>query len=321
MVTRRSRKEFDGRVHWNLLAPPIPQALMLAAFREVTITCFFTSYLVVLVLELLRLFGRIPGRGLAVVAMTTLGLLLHFAFLLFRASAGVDGGEIGLLASWSDWSLLLAFGLTVCFLIFYLQRPDTIVSFFFLPAILGLIGLGVAARQRPPFTRTEAVEVWRNVHALAMVVGAGAVLIGFLAGVMYLVQSWRLKHKRAGSSLRLPTLESLQRLNRNCLVASSTAVGLGLFAGVVMNLNRWGHVGWTEGGVLLSGLLFLWLGAATTVEFAYAPARRGRKVAYLTLASFGFLVVTMLSVLNSSHGQASDQQDHRVQPVSRGVAR
>ena len=40
---------------------------MLAILREISIACFFTSYLVVLVLELLRLWGRIPGRGLLLV--------------------------------------------------------------------------------------------------------------------------------------------------------------------------------------------------------------------------------------------------------------
>ncbi len=279
---------------------------MLAVLREISITCFFTSYLVVLVLELLRLWGRVPGRGLAVIVMTGLGLLTHVAYLVLRVSSGTAGSDVGLLASWSDWSLLLALGLVVGFLMLYLRRPDTIVSFFFLPTVLALIGLAVAMRDRAPFSRTEATELWRNIHALSMVVGAGAVLFGFLAGMMYLVQSWRLKRKRAGSSLRLPTLESLQRLNRHCLIVSTTAVGLGMIAGVVMNLNRWGHVGWTEGGVLFSCLLFVWLIAATTVEFAYAPARRGRKVAYLTLASFGFLILTMLAVLGSSHGQSSE---------------
>lgn len=278
---------------------------MLAVFREISITCFFTSYLVVLVLELLRLLGRIPGRGLAVIVMTGIGLFTHLVYLAIRASSHEFDGEMGLLASWSDWSLLLAFGLAVCFLISYVRRPDTIVSFFYLPTVLALIGLAVAMRDRAPFTRTEAVEVWRNLHALAMVVGAGAVLIGFLAGLMYLLQSWRLKSKLAGSSWRLPTLESLQRLNRVCLICSTTAVGLGLVAGVVMNLNRWGHVGWTEGGVLLSLLLFVWLVAASFVEFFYAPARRGRKVAYLTLASFGFLLLAMFAVLGSSHGETN----------------
>ena len=242
---------------------------MLAILREISITCFFTSYLVVLVLELLRLLGRIPGRGLLVIVMMVIGLFTHVCYLMLRATPGADPrvADAGLLATWSDWSLLLALGLAVCFFILYLRRPDTIVSFFFLPAVMGMIGLSIAVRGLAPFSRTEAVEVWRSAHALAMMIGSGAVLIGFLAGVMYLVQSWRLKHKRAGSSFRLPTLESLGRLNRRCLVISTIAVGIGLLAGVVMNLNRWGSVGWTDRDVLLSMLLLLWLVGATSLEF------------------------------------------------------
>ncbi len=276
---------------------------MLAILREISITCFFTSYLVVLVLELLRLLGRIPGRGLLVIVMMSIGLFTHVCYLMLRATEG-STADAGLLATWSDWSLLLALGLAVCFFVLYLRRPDTIVSFFFLPAVMAMIGLAIALRDLAPFTRTEAVEVWRSVHALAMMIGSVAVLIGFLAGVMYLVKSWRLKQKRAGSSFRLPTLESLARLNRRCLVTSTIAVGVGLIAGVVMNLNRWGHVGWADRGVLLSMLLLLWLAAATLLEFFYAPASHGRKAVYLTLASLGFLILAMIGVLSTSHGQS-----------------
>ncbi len=198
--------------------------------------------------------------------------------------------------------------MAICFLTFYLRRPDTVISFFFLPAVLALIGLSVAVRHLAPFSRSEAAGVWRSVHGLAMMIGAGAVMIGFLIGVMYLLQSHRLKHKRAGSSLRLPTLETLGRMNRKCLVISTTAVAIGVIAGVVMNLNRWGKVGWTDGGVLLSGLLFLWLVAASAIEFFYVPASRGRKAVYLTLASLGFLILAMVGVLTSSHGRGSDEE-------------
>jgi ABC-type transport system involved in cytochrome c biogenesis permease subunit len=279
---------------------------MLAIVREITITCFFSSYLVVLVLELLRLLGKIPGRGLLVIVMTCIGLFTHLCYLFLRVTPGVAGSsDIGVLASWSDWALLLALVLAVAFLVLYLRRPDTIVGFFFLPAVMGLIGLSIASRGMPPFTRNEAVEVWRSIHVLAMIIGSGAVLIGFLAGIMYLAQSWRLKHKRAGSSFRLPTLESTARLNRQCLVVSTVAVAGGVIAGVVMNLNRWGSVGWTDRGVMLSLLLFLWLAAATALEFFYAPTSHGRKAIYLTLASLGFLILAMFGILTTSHGQAS----------------
>ncbi len=280
---------------------------MLAILREISVTCFFTSYLVVLVLELLRLLGRIPGRGLAVIVMMTIGLFTHISYLTLRMLGTPNGSDVGLLATWSDWCYLLALGLAVCFLVLYLRRPDTIISFFFLPAVLATIAIGVSVRHAEPFSRTEAVGVWGTVHGLAMMVGAGAVLFGFLAGVMYLVQSSRLKHKKAGSTLRLPTLETLGRMNRRCLVISTIAVALGVLAGIVMNFNQSGHIDWNDRGILFSVLLFLWLIGTTALEFFYKPASRGRKAVYLTLASLGFLILAMTSVLKGSHGSEPNQ--------------
>ena len=92
-------------------------------------------------------------------------------------------------------------------------------------------------------------------------------------------------------------------MNRHCLVVSTLAVGLGLLAGVIMNLNQSGGIAWTEGGVILSLVLLVYLMSATAVEFFYRPARQGRKIAYLTLASFGFLVLAMYGILASEHGR------------------
>ncbi|SMP76816.1 Cytochrome C assembly protein [Neorhodopirellula lusitana] len=299
---------------------------MLPFLQQISVTCFTASYLIVLVIELLRLLGRLPGRGLAGLIMMAVGIFTHITYLALRATVPMPsehltteqlpGGnlgdaslhaaaELGRLATWTDWSLMVALGLAIAYFVLYLRRPDTVIGFFFLPAILAMIALAMSVRHLPAFDRGEAVEVWRNVHAISMVVGSAAVLFGFLAGAMYMVQSWRLKRKQAGSALRLPTLETLQKLNRRCLVASTAAVGIGLLSGVVMNLNRSGEIPWTSRGIVLSAVLFTWLAAATAVEFMYAPASRGRKVAYLTLASFGFLVLAMSGVLTTSHGSTS----------------
>lgn len=302
---------------------------MLPMLHQISITCFTTSYAIVLAIELLRLVGRhLPGRGLAGLVMMAVGIVTHIMYLTLRATAdipgartGPDGGpviEAGRLATWTDFSLMVALGLAICYFVLYLRRPDTVISFFFLPAILAMIALAISVRHLPPFDRGEATAFWRNVHAISMMLGSAAVLFGFLAGAMYLVQSWRLKQKRAGSALRLPTLETLQNLNRRCLVTSTIAVGVGLVSGVVMNLNRWGEIPWNNRGIMLSGVLFAWLASATLVEFLYAPASRGRKVAYLTLASFGFLVLAMSGVLMTPHGgnsvkaEAISAQDGRV---------
>lgn len=283
--------------------------------RGISVTCFVGSYVVALLLELSRSIVRVPGRGLLTIVFTVAGLFAQGIYLLVRASELRVGADTGLFAGWYDWSLLVAWALAACYLVLYLRRPDTIVGYFLLPCVLALVGMALMTRNWTPFSRVEAVGVWRSVHALAMTVGAAAVLMGFIAGLMYLTKAWRLKAKQAGSTtLRLPTLERLQLMNRQSLVVSTIAVGVGLFSGVVMNLNRWGYVSWVEGGVILSCVLFVWLLLATCVEFFYVPAREGRKVVYLTLASFGFLVVTMIGVFSSDHGRSTE-----VPPASRAL--
>ena len=65
-----------------------------------------------------------------------------------------------------------------------------------------------------------------------------------------------------------------------------------------------GVVPWSDPVVLsLSGMLS-WLVAAEAFRLAYPAARRGRKVAYLTLAGFVFLVFTLATFMrhDSVHG-------------------
>jgi hypothetical protein len=270
----------------------------------ITATCFVGSYFAAMLLELTRSLVAVPGRAVMTIGFTVAGLFAHAVYLIVRAVGQNRLAETGLLAGWYDWSLLVAWGVAACFLTLYLRRPDTSVGLFLLPPVLVLVGLATFTRSWEPFSRVEAVGFWRSIHGLAMMVGTAAVLMGFIAGLMYLTQAYRLKNKHAGGRrLRLPTLERLQAMNRHCLVVSTAAVAVGLLAGVIMSVNRWGYVAWTEGGVILSLILLLWLMAATTVEFIYPPARQGRKIVYLTLASFGFLVLAMYGILSSEHGR------------------
>ncbi len=50
--------------------------------------------------------------------------------------------------------------------------------------------------------------------------------------------------------------------------------------------------------------MLAWLVAASLFNAAYRPARHGRKVAYLTIASFGFLALALATLLlvDTGHG-------------------
>src|SRR6185436_18547787 len=171
-------------------------------------------------------------------------------------------------------------------------RPQQSVGVFILPLALGLIGVASLLRNSPPFSPTEATSYWRIVHGSALLLGTVGVALGFATGVMYLIQSYRLKHKLVPNPrFKLPSLEWLQRFNVETLFISTAALAVGLISGVVLNLINRRHAGgisWTDPVVLSSGVLFLWLLAVMTFEWVYKPARAGRKVAYLTVASFVF---------------------------------
>ena len=83
------------------------------------------------------------------------------------------------------------------------------------------------------------------------------------------------------------------------------ALGLGVLSGMVLNLaNETGRVPWYDPVVLSTVSMFAWLVIAAAVGVLYKPARQGRKVAYLTLISFVFLV-TVLAVglfVETQHG-------------------
>jgi ABC-type uncharacterized transport system permease subunit len=284
---------------------------------DITITCFAASYAVCIALEASRLMFQARIRGLFVIVMAVAGLIAHLIYLGKILQKQLAAGNVAPLSNWHDFCLLAALVLAGAYLGLTLRRPQNNVGLFLLPPILGLIGLAVLFQSSPPFPRDDALIVWRMIHGLTLLVGTVTVTLGFTTGLMYLFQAYRLKHKlppRRG--LRLPSLEWLQRFNAKSLVVSTSSLAIGLISGVVLNLLRQSDaagVEWTDPVVLSSAMLFIWLACMTTFESVYKPARQGRKVAYLTLASFIFLLLALGLVLAGEHAS----QPSRPKSVSR----
>jgi hypothetical protein len=191
-----------------------------------------------------------------------------------------------------------------------LSRPTTMVGVFLLPVVIALMVIAAALPRDAVFPRDRARLSWELAHGMMLLAGMVTVSLGFVAGLMYLVQSYRLKHHVSPQAgLKLPSLEWLQAVNKQSLVYSSFFIALGLVAGIVLNTIKArvqaGALPWTDSVVISSAVLLVWLLAATAFEWLYKPAQQGRKVAYLTVASFVFLalVITMLLIGGSEHAQ------------------
>ncbi|MEM8944560.1 MAG: hypothetical protein AAGD11_05190 [Planctomycetota bacterium] len=261
----------------------------------INMLCFSASYAIALGLEIFGLWNRIQLRRVALLTMASAGVFAHTWYLGVRVAETPDAP----LASHRDWYILAAWALAVIYLAakFYYRKSS--MGLFLLPTVLGLIGASRFA-STVPLATFQAPRVWGQIHGLFLMLGTVAVLLGFVAGLMYLIQSNRLKRKLGGGDrLRLPSLEWLERANSRSLGAAAFFVAGGFFTGILSLLARTGDqnfVPWTDPVVLALGAMLLWLLVAEGFRLVYPAARRGRKVAYLTVAAFVFMLLALGAV-------------------------
>jgi hypothetical protein len=247
------------------------------------------------------------------------GLIAHTIFLGNELFGGHSGR---MLSNWFQWVVLGAWGLAIACTYLMARNPAGNIGLFVIPMVLALIGIAVLVRDNQPFETNSAKTLWAQVHGISLMLSTMFIFQGFAFGVMYLVQSHRLKNKaKVRRFLRLPALEFLQSINRMNLFVSAGALGIGMLSGILLNLSRDDQVSWIGGGVLFSLALFVWALIAALLESTSQSSLGGRRGAYLSIASFVFLVVVLLLVMLSTHGRSPQSSQASHQPVAQSEAK
>lgn len=274
--------------------------------ERLTILCFGGTYGLALLAELARFLVRGAARWYVTVGLTALGWVVQTVYLANLAR--VDQRLPITTVFESLVALSWIFAAIALYLMARAAKPVA-VGVFVLPVVLALI---VFAALLPPSKRVEwggSTVFWGSVHGVFLLLGAVGTCVAFVAGLMYLVQSNRLKHKRPPRfGVTLPSLEQSERVNRGAITAAFPLLTFGLLIGVALSLARAGAGGttirWTDPKVL-SGLA-MWLAFAVLLHARYRPSWRGRSVVWLTFLAFAFLVFAWVGVevlgLPTAHG-------------------
>ena len=277
---------------------------------KISLSCFAFSYAIAMILEISRLFFRAPIRFLIIIGITIAGIFAHTVYLWLKFQKDFSGGTP--MASWYDWCLMVSLAIAITYVIIAVKKNENSVGIFFLPLVLLLILIAMLIKNRDAFTPSEATNVWAITHGISLLLGTSAMITAFVAGVMYLVHAFRLKKKmppRVG--FRLPSLEWLEQCNRQSLFYATGLIAAGLVSGAIMNVlqNSENSAGipWTNSVIVSSGALLFWLLGVTVFEALYKPARQGQKIAYLTLASFVFLMMVLGFTLMAEHAAQTEQ--------------
>jgi hypothetical protein len=247
----------------------------------------------------------VPGHRLNVWfnVLVLIGLVAQSAFLIVTTQ--MDLAKSLFPSGWFVWGNLAAWLLVAGLVLQLNHRRMHVFGLFVLPVALAFLGLAYFAHRPAPDELGAAPVIWRWLHAGSLVVGSLATVVAFSSGVLYMMQSNRLKQKRPSLGSAIPSLEKLQLLGERGLLFATLAVGLGWISGVLMNLMAQAGqpiVVWSHPVVWTASLLFGWLLAATAFGLLYEPARYGRKVAYLTIATGLFLAVELFIVWWTGHG-------------------
>jgi len=281
--------------------------------NNISITCFAASYVVVFILEISRVFLEIRLRRFVRVGFAAAGLFAHTVYLIMQGRLELNSTGIWL-GSWFGWCLAAAWLLMAAYLWISIRQSKSVFGLFLIPVVMILIGTSTLFANEQPFSVAHAKTVWSSIHGSALLLGTAVVTLGFAFGVAYLFQANRLKNKTPHSKLfRLPSLEWLQKSCENSLVVSTILLAVGLVSGIAINLIRQvsnntqavGTISWSDPVVWSSAILFLWLLTVLIFNFCYQPARQGRKIAYLVVTSFLFLVLELGIVWWAGHAVSS----------------
>jgi hypothetical protein len=245
--------------------------------------------------ELSRFFFSGAIQKFFSIVCVLVGFILHTVFLYYHhvaARGHVNGAEIYFFMT--SWSIILIY--------FYLSCYHRGVPFglFFLPIVLLLIIGGVIISFITPNEPITGLVVYnppvlKMFHAITFFLATSSICIGFVAGLFYLVQDWRLRHKRPVGILRLPTIEWSASICRKALGASTFILAATIYFGWLMQPQSKSPniVVLYDPLVIGTLLMFIFLILFSGVLPLRIFRTEGKQVAVLTLITFIFLLLTL----------------------------
>jgi ABC-type transport system involved in cytochrome c biogenesis permease subunit len=247
---------------------------------RIQIYCFILSYAVAFGLELWHLVR--PRRVLRLLAQGfgAPGLVAHTLYLADKRPP---------LAWQFGWMMLLAWVLAIFYLLGSLHHRRVAWGVFVLPLVIALVGLGAVfggpiGSAAPP--RDD--NLWGMLHGFLIFLATIGICVGFLASLMYLYQTHRLRAKLPPTKgIRLLSLERLEMMNRRAITLAFPLLTAGVLLGAGLMLHYPPYV-WTDRRILST--MALWLTFALMIVLRFSYHLRARQMALLTILTFVLLV-------------------------------
>lgn len=249
----------------------------------------------ILYLVLPRTFLSRAGQYLLLLGF--IGHTIKFAILFY---------DVGYLAVAQNRDTLSLYGwlMVGLYLVLQLKVRLPILGCFIAPLAflmsLGSIAVGRGAQDLPPALSNP----WLPVHVILALLGNAVFGLAFAVSVIYLLLRHQLKNKRmTGLARGLPSLETLDRLNKIFLVWGFLLMTLGILTGSLWARAYWGTYWSWDPRQITSALA--WLLYGILLHGRLTAGWRGKKAAIWTIVGFTLVLGYFLAgdhIFPTRHG-------------------
>jgi ABC-type transport system involved in cytochrome c biogenesis permease subunit len=221
-----------------------------------------------------------------------LGLIFHFVSLV---ESTVLIGHLSL-ASVHYSESILAFLAMVVFFVFFIGYRTTSPGIIIFPIVF-ILTFASAIGQKPvslvsPLLRSG----WIFVHVVLIFTGYAGLFLSCGASLLYLVQERALKSKSSTPLLNwLPPLQTIDEIGYRSLLFGFPFMTLGLIAGTVLAIEKYGPLFFYDPKILLS--FIMWAVYLLLLYTRWSSGWRGRRAAFL--ATFAFVIALGVWAANS----------------------
>jgi cytochrome c-type biogenesis protein CcsB len=182
------------------------------------------------------------------------------------------------------------------FLILQYKEHSPIFGCFAIPlaAVLLIFGSTLSYQIREPIVPILK-SWWLPIHVILALAGNGVFALMAIGGMMYLAQERLIKRKRIGRMHRLlPSLETLDTINRHGLPIGFFLLTLGIISGALWAGSAWGYYWSWDPKETWS--LITWFAYAAMVHQRVVLGWRGKRAAILAIFGFGLVMFTFVGV-------------------------
>lgn len=254
---------------------------------KITLLLYFAAT----VLYLIDILARLEKAGRVARWVLIGGFVLHCATLAARY---LEAGYTPVTNLYESLSFF-AWAVVAVFLLFDLRYRMTVLGAFTCPLALVLMIVGSAAPKGMGEINPMLESWWFPIHVTLAFLGNAIFAVAFGAGVMYLIQERMLKSKKFSALYyRLPSLETLDKINYKCLTFGFPLLTMGIISGAVWANSAWG--GYWRWDPKETWALITWFLYAALLHGRLTVGWRGRRAAIFAILGFLCVLFTFLGV-------------------------